>query len=172
MQVNFPLLAQSGSHQINLFLVPESFTKRRMRFPRHNCQGSLLVLEEMSLGWICCSGAESTSVMAKAPRSSKDGRLLPRPSLDHPIDLGEAQPCCWWLGLYWGTVSVLTNLWWKFLLCAWVARLDSQVLPTYKRRVCILDEEWACFYSPFSSSLPTWDIDLLVGQRFQLFACS
>lgn len=171
MWVNFPLLAQSGSHKINLFLVPESFTKRRMQFPWHHHQGSLLVLE-MSLGWICCSGAESTSVMAKAPRSSKDGQRLPRPSLDHPIDLGEAQPCCRWLGLHWGTVSVLANLWWTFLLCAWVARLDSQVLPTHQHRVCFLDEEWACFSSPFSSSLPTWDIHLLVGQRFQLFTCS
>lgn len=46
----------------------------------------------MSLGWICCSGTESTSGMAKAPRSPKDGQLLPRPSWDHPIDQVRPSP--------------------------------------------------------------------------------
>lgn len=91
-RVNFPLVAKSGSHQTDFFLVPESLPKRRMRFTWHHRQVSLLVLEEMSLGWICYSGTESTPDMAKAPRSPKDGQLLPRTSWDHPIDQVRSSP--------------------------------------------------------------------------------
>lgn len=94
--MNFPLVAQSKSHQTDLFLVPESVTPREEDAIHVTAisQMSLLVFEEMCLGWLCCSGTESMPAMAKAPRSLQDSQLQPRPRLDHPIDLVEAQACC------------------------------------------------------------------------------
>ena len=75
-------------------------------------------------------------------------------------------------GLCWGTVkSVLANPRWKFLLSAWVARLDSQVLPTY---VQSLHLGWGVSLHlwPISIQPAHLDIHLLVGQDFQLFICN
>lgn len=51
MWVNFPLVAQSKSHQADLFLVPESLTERRMQSTRqHQLGESSYVRGDVSWG--------------------------------------------------------------------------------------------------------------------------